>query len=519
MMDDQSSDSSGKCSPDVNNEKLIVNGLFGIADDENKVENTTASPKINDDINMETEEVVETIIDKVCSENDLYVIKTTNEKNRDDNNDDCVQKSESNCFGSHMLCPESTVLDHTEQPSSFATISKTYEKSKEFDASKDLVTTQENLKIYNELHESDSKAAVVLSKGNLPSTLSLISTNYQDSSSDDSDTSDDDNFNNDDQLIDSDNENSIISVSSNTFSKDYVKTKGELDISDLPPIEDLKISVDEAKCQPVGCIKNVVDTLVIVEAFLNQPALDIDSVLFVDRGKRALGRIFDVFGPVTKPFYAVRFNDSNHIKTFDVQIKEPVYCAPQTEYASYVMVSQLMKIKGSDASWRDNNEPPCEFLDYSDDEAEKLAKKSRRQKKCTQPSGEGDDKVNKEKSPDPPSQSVVRNNPTPRSMTPRSSFQNSNNRTQQTYSPRPPNYGYGPRQFPTYAQHLSSMEYSQAYRQPYNPWYYDPMYAPRHSYPPPPPPHFMPPVYDYQSQPPMDPNNPNNRFHYPDRFN
>jgi H/ACA ribonucleoprotein complex non-core subunit NAF1 len=50
--------------------------------------------------------------------------------------------------------------------------------------------------------------------------------------------------------------------------------------------------------------------------------LDIDSVLFVDRGKRALGRIFDVFGPVTKPFYAVRFNDSNHIKTFDVQIKD-----------------------------------------------------------------------------------------------------------------------------------------------------------------------------------------------------
>lgn len=63
-------------------------------------------------------------------------------------------------------------------------------------------------------------------------------------------------------MIDSDNENSIISVSSNTFLKDnYVKTKGELDISDLPPIEDLKISVDEAKCQPVGCIKNVVDTL------------------------------------------------------------------------------------------------------------------------------------------------------------------------------------------------------------------------------------------------------------------
>lgn len=62
-------------------------------------------------------------------------------------------------------------------------------------------------------------------------------------------------------MIDSDNENSIISVSSSTFPKDFVKTKGELDISDLPPIEDLKISVEEEECQPVGCIKSVVDTL------------------------------------------------------------------------------------------------------------------------------------------------------------------------------------------------------------------------------------------------------------------
>ncbi|XP_015377852.1 PREDICTED: H/ACA ribonucleoprotein complex non-core subunit NAF1 [Diuraphis noxia] len=418
-------------------------------------------------------------------------------------------------------------LDDVELPCSFASISKNYEKSKKIDASKDLITTQENVTNCDELSESNSKSAVVLSKGNLSSTLSLISANYQDSSSDDSDTSSDDGSNDVDQLIDSDNENSIISVSSSTFPKDYVKTKGELDISDLPPIEDLKISVDEAKCQPVGCIKSVVDTLVIVEAFLNQPALDIDSVLFVDRGKRALGRIFDVFGPVIKPFYAVRFNNSNHIKKFDIQIKEPVYCAPQTEYASYVLVSQLLKMKGSDASWRDNNEPPCEFLDYSDDEAEKLAKKKRRQKKCSQPSEEDNDTVDKEKSPDPPSQRVVRNNPTPRNMTrknmtprsitPRPSHQNFNNQTHQTYNPPIPNYGNpehnSPRQFPTYAQHLSSMEYSHAYRQPYNPWYYDPMYAPRHNYPHHQP--YLPPRYDYRSQPPMDQNNPNNRFHHP----
>lgn len=57
----------------------------------------------------------------------------------------------------------------------------------------------------------------------------------------------------------SDNENSIVSIP--FVKEENVKTKGELDISDLPPIEDLKISVDEDKCQPIGCIKSIVDTL------------------------------------------------------------------------------------------------------------------------------------------------------------------------------------------------------------------------------------------------------------------
>jgi len=43
---------------------LIVNGLFGIADEENNVENTTASPEFSNDINMEAE-VVDTIMDKL----------------------------------------------------------------------------------------------------------------------------------------------------------------------------------------------------------------------------------------------------------------------------------------------------------------------------------------------------------------------------------------------------------------------------------------------------------------------
>ena len=39
---------------------------------------------------------------------------------------------------------------------------------------------------------------------------------------------------------------------------------------------------------------------------LGNPALDLDSVLFLDSGSRVLGRVFDVIGPVQRPYYCVR---------------------------------------------------------------------------------------------------------------------------------------------------------------------------------------------------------------------
>lgn len=38
---------------------------------------------------------------------------------------------------------------------------------------------------------------------------------------------------------------------------------------------------------------------VIVQAFPETPAVDIESVLFVENGAKALGKVFDVFGPVS----------------------------------------------------------------------------------------------------------------------------------------------------------------------------------------------------------------------------
>lgn len=119
------------------------------------------------------------------------------------------------------------------------------------------------------------------------------------------------------------------------------------------------------------------------------------------------------------------------------------------------MVSKLMQIKGSDASWKDNNEPPPECLDYSDDEMEKLAKKTHKKKKRNK-----NDSSNTNESINEPNHT----NPT-----------DINSSTPTQYSNRHNHNNVRP--FPTYAQQLSSIEYS-----PHRPpWAYNQMHEPRHN--------------------------------------
>ncbi|KAJ1522402.1 hypothetical protein ONE63_002690 [Megalurothrips usitatus] len=148
------------------------------------------------------------------------------------------------------------------------------------------------------------------------------------------------------------------------------KVPGELSIDDLPPIEDLHISVPNDQASEIGKVLHAVDTLVVVESYKDQPPLDIDSVLFLDGGARPLGRIFDVMGPVTEPLYCVRFNSKEHIEKYDIEPGMLVYCAPQTEHSNFVFLKHLMMMKGSDASWKKDKEVPLAFLDFSDDEEE-----------------------------------------------------------------------------------------------------------------------------------------------------
>ncbi|KAF5300628.1 hypothetical protein FQA39_LY11089 [Lamprigera yunnana] len=155
--------------------------------------------------------------------------------------------------------------------------------------------------------------------------------------------------------------------------KSHPKTDGELGIDDLPPVPDLsnlRISFKEGECIQMGNVTSIVDRFVMVESLPNMPAYDLDTLLFLDEGKRPLGHVHDVMGQVTSPIYVVRFNSKQEIESRGITKDLPVYSAPHTEHTQYVFLKELMKIKGTDASWRGDNEVPVEFVDFSDDEAE-----------------------------------------------------------------------------------------------------------------------------------------------------
>ena len=154
------------------------------------------------------------------------------------------------------------------------------------------------------------------------------------------------------------------------------KVKGELLPSDLPPIEDLHITVPEYECLEVGTVSSIVDQMVVVKSKPNTAALDLDSILFLDKGQKPLGKVFDVIGPVMQPFYCVGFNSNDHIREKNIEIGNPIFFAPRTEHTNFVFLAELMKMKGSDASWENDKEPPNSNVDFSDDEQERQARKA-----------------------------------------------------------------------------------------------------------------------------------------------
>nr|XP_006814539.1 PREDICTED: H/ACA ribonucleoprotein complex non-core subunit NAF1-like [Saccoglossus kowalevskii] len=139
-------------------------------------------------------------------------------------------------------------------------------------------------------------------------------------------------------------------------------------MEELPQVEEpIPKLPDDVKISEVGFVSSIIGQLVVIQSNPNNPALNLDTLLFKE-DRQYVGKIFEVFGPVICPLYAIRFNSTEHIKSTGVDLKMKVfYALDSPEFTSFVLMEQLRKMKGSDASWKNDEEPPVEFLDYSDE--------------------------------------------------------------------------------------------------------------------------------------------------------
>ncbi|KFQ38919.1 H/ACA ribonucleoprotein complex non-core subunit NAF1, partial [Mesitornis unicolor] len=158
-----------------------------------------------------------------------------------------------------------------------------------------------------------------------------------------------------------------------------VKTKDELLIDELPPVEDLTIILpDDVELKLFGTVSSIIEQLVIIESLRGLPPVNEESIIFKE-DRQAVGKIFEIFGPVLHPFYVLRFNSSEHIKAKGINVQDSMYFIPSVEdFTQYIFTEKLKQEKGSDASWKNDQEPPPEALDFSDDEKEREAKQKKK---------------------------------------------------------------------------------------------------------------------------------------------
>ncbi|XP_066524081.1 H/ACA ribonucleoprotein complex non-core subunit NAF1 isoform X2 [Hoplias malabaricus] len=161
-----------------------------------------------------------------------------------------------------------------------------------------------------------------------------------------------------------------------------MRTQDELLIEDLPAVENLNISLsEETEMESIGVISSIIDKLVIVESKKDTLPLN-EGTVFFSKERIAIGKVFEVFGPVCQPYYILRFNSQEDIDQKNLKQGESVFFAPQVkDFTEYIFTEQLNEIKGSDASWKNDQEPPPEALDFSDDEQERLAKQKLKKQK------------------------------------------------------------------------------------------------------------------------------------------
>lgn len=167
----------------------------------------------------------------------------------------------------------------------------------------------------------------------------------------------------------------------------YPMAKNEIQYRDLPPLESCDMPFPEgAQLLALGKVSHITEQLVVIQSLPDTPPVDEGTVLWSE-DKKSLSVVFEIFGPVKSPYYSVHVHSPEHASSLGLDPGRRVFVIPgNEELTKYVFTQQLLKQKGSDASWEDDTEVPVQLQDFSDDEKEHEKKKKHKKPHTAAPS-------------------------------------------------------------------------------------------------------------------------------------
>ncbi|PIA17068.1 NAF1-domain-containing protein [Coemansia reversa NRRL 1564] len=145
-----------------------------------------------------------------------------------------------------------------------------------------------------------------------------------------------------------------------------------------PPVPELTITQlpDTAQLCDLGAIHSIVGSSITIQAHISGETHVLDSESLVAfENRKVLGMISDVFGPVARPMYTVRFNSTEEIDVDMCTVGRSVFYAPGW---ARMLATDKLRFKGTDASNEYDEEVGSDAMEFSDDEAEQAFKKQRK---------------------------------------------------------------------------------------------------------------------------------------------
>lgn len=184
------------------------------------------------------------------------------------------------------------------------------------------------------------------------------------------DSSDDDNFVISDSDSGADSDYNIpMSVTSEVRKMEGMNIKDRYFMETYPEVEIIDLTLTESEqINPLGKVHKIVEDFVVVNSCNCDKILDLDSMIF-DEGRKCVGYVFEVLGPVKEPYYSIRFNTNSDIANLGLHNDQELFYSPNERYSRYVMVELLRELEHS-SRYKRNSDGDSKNSDCSSSESE-----------------------------------------------------------------------------------------------------------------------------------------------------